>query len=95
MTRASQKGQEFIDTMLEKASLPPGREERWKWAMRQTFLQDFSHVEALEETIEAMGKVGRFEYSGHSPEIVEKAWNSEGRERDSKRNPLFLEGRIT
>ena len=51
MTRASQKGQEFIETMLHKASLPPGREERWKWAMRKTFSQDFSESETLEELI--------------------------------------------
>ena len=78
MTRASQKGQEFIETILHKASLPPGREERWKWAMRKTFSQDFSESETLEELIEAMDAVGRFDYSGHGPEIVKKAWNSEG-----------------
>ena len=74
MTRASRKGQEFVDNMLYKASLPPGREEKWKWAMQKTFAQDFEDERSLEEVIEAMKDVGRFEYSGHSPEIVMKAW---------------------
>ena len=46
--------------------------------MRKTFSQDFSESETLEELIEAMDAVGRFDYSGHGPEIVKKAWNSEG-----------------
>lgn len=84
MTRVSQKGQEFVDRMLHKASLPPGREERWEWAMKKTIEQDFPDAGTLEETIEAMDSVGRFDYSGHSPNIVVKAWKSEGKENEKQ-----------
>ena len=92
MTRASQQGPEFVNNMLHKAALPPGREERWKWAMQKTFEQDFYFVTSEEEMIEAMDKVGRFEFSGHSKEIVAKAWKDQ---HDNTGTSLFLEGRTT
>ena len=42
-----------------------------------------------EEVIEAMDKVGRFEYSGHSKEIVVKAW--EEMRSDNSTDALVLE----
>jgi len=93
MTRVSRKGQEFVDNMLYKASLPSGREERWKWAMEQTIKNDFEFANTLEEVIEAMDKVGRFAYSGHSKEIVVKTW--EGMNSDNSKDTLVLERRTT
>jgi hypothetical protein len=89
MTRASRKGQEFVDDMIRKAALPPGREQHWKGAMANTISADFSFVNTLEEVIEAMDKVGRFEYSGHSKEIVVKAW--EEMRSDNSTDALVLE----
>jgi len=90
MTRASHKGKEFVADMMRKAALPPGRERYWKWAMKQTITKDFEFANTLEEVIEAMDKVGRFEYSGHSKEIVVKAW--EGMNSDNSTDALVLEG---
>jgi len=89
MTRASRKGQEFVDDMLRKAAYPPGREQHWKWAMKHTIKKDFEFANTLEEVVEAMEQVGRFEYSGHSREIVEKAW--EELQRDNAEDTLVLE----
>ena len=75
---------EHCDNCGEPVDMEEYAVEKWEWAMKKTIEQDFPDAGTLEETIEAMDSVGRFDYSGHSPDIVVKAQKSKGKENEKQ-----------